>query len=95
MKYIRSEQGINLWKIYHDDTNTYEANVVLFDKPSIYGINGGKIAKLFIKRVDDKADKKSHRVWLYAYDKSFGRNIETVPTEEVKSFYTEIISALN
>lgn len=95
MKHIRSEQNINLWKIYHDDTNTYEANVVLFDKPSIYGINGGKIAKLFIKRVDSRADKKFHRVWLYAYDKTFGRNIETVPTEEVKLFYNEIISELN
>ena len=43
MKYIRSEQGFNLWKIYHDDTNTYEAAVVSFDKPSAYGINNGKI----------------------------------------------------
>lgn len=95
MKYIRSAQGFNLWKIYHDDTNTYEAKVVLLDKPSIYGINGGKIAKLFIKRVDNKADKKSHLVWLYVYDKSFGRNIETVLAEEVKAFYDEIISELS
>lgn len=95
MKYIRSEQGYNLWKIYHDNTNTYEANVVLFDKPSICGINNGKITKLFIKRVDNKEDKKSHLVWFYAYDKSFGRNVETELAEEVKLFYTEIISALN
>lgn len=93
MKYIRSAQGYSLWKIYHDDTNTYEAKVVLFDKPSIYGINGGKIARLYIKR--NKASKEAHSIWLCVYDKCFGRDIETEPMEEVKAFYNEIINKLN
>lgn len=84
MKYIRSEQGFNLWKIYHDDTNTYEAAIVSFDKPSVYGINNGKISKLYINRIDNNKS-------VCEYDRGFGM----MPTEEVKAFYNEIINKLN
>ena len=84
MKYIRSEQGFNLWKIYHDDTDTYEAAIVSFDKPSVYGINNGKISKLYIKRLNNNKT-------VCNYDRGF----DIQPMEEVKAFYDEIINKLN
>lgn len=84
MKYIRSEQGFNLWKIYHDNTDTYEAAIVSFDKPSVYGINNGKISKLYIKRLDNNKT-------VCNYDRGF----DIQPMEEVKAFYNEIINELN
>lgn len=84
MKYIRSEQGFSLWKIYHDDTNTYEAAIVSFDKPSVYGINNGKISKLYIKRLDNNKTVCS-----------YNRGLDAQLKEEVKVFYNEIIKELN
>lgn len=84
MKYIRSEQGFNFWKIYHDDTDTYEAAIVSFDKPSVYGINNGKISKLYIKRQDNNKT-------VCSYDRGFDVQL----TKEVKAFYNEIIKELN
>lgn len=84
MKYIKSKQCLNLWKIYHDDTNTYETAVVSFDEPSAYGINNGKISKLYIKRIDNNKTVCN-----------YGRGFDLQPAKEVKAFYNEIINKLN
>ncbi len=84
MKLIRSKKMLSFWNVYHDDTGTYEAEVVSFDKPSDYGINGGKISKLYITHIDSTE-------LVCEYNRGFG----ITPTKEVKAFYNEIINELN
>lgn len=54
MKFIRSKQGFNPWKIYHNDTNTYEAAVVSFDKPSVFGMMPTEEIKAFYNEIINK-----------------------------------------
>lgn len=47
MKLITILEASNTWKIYHNDAGTLEAQIVSFDESSQYGINNGKISKLY------------------------------------------------
>lgn len=84
MKYIRTETVLNTWHIYTDDTGEYIVHIVMFDEPSKYGIDGGRISKLYIKR-------KKPFITLCNYDRGF----DILPTEEIKDFYNEIIRTFN
>lgn len=85
MKYIKTETILNTWHTYSDDTGEYIADIVMFDEPSKYGIDGGKISKLNIHH------KKNVFVALCNYDRGF----DILPKEEVKDFYNEIIRTFN
>lgn len=64
--------------------NGFEAQILSFDEPSEYGINEGRISKLWIR------DNKNHKT-VCNYDR--GWDVE--PTAEVLGFYNEIIAKFN
>ena len=84
MKFLRERQSLNTWRFYADDTDRFEASVVCFEQPSPFGIDGGRISKLFIQ---DKSNGK----FVCSYDRTW--NVK--PTSDVKAFYEEILNTLN
>lgn len=81
-KKLKSTFG-NPW--YEIKNDKYTCKIMRFDEPSAqYGIEGGKISKLWIQ------DIKTKKV-VANYDR--GWDIE--PTSDVKKFYDEIIKEYN
>jgi hypothetical protein len=70
------------WKNWEEDG--YKINMLAFDEPSQYGIDKGKISKLWIK------DKKSGKV-VCNYD----RDWDVEPEGDVKDLYDKIIKKYN
>ena len=73
------------WKkiIPEDERGELNADILRFDEPSKWGIDGGRISKLCI--TNQKGD------WLANYDRTW--NIK--PAAEIKDFYDEIIKQFN
>ena len=84
MKYLYTETVLNKWDVYEDNTGTYRAEIVRFEETSPFGINKGRISKLYIK--DVKTGK-----CLCSYDRGW----DTKPEAEVKDFYNEVLEKLN
>lgn len=64
--------------------NRYEADMLAFDEPSIYGIDNGRISKLFVRDANGKA--------VIAYDRDW--EIEPA-TAEAKSLLALIVGGYN
>jgi bifunctional DNA-binding transcriptional regulator/antitoxin component of YhaV-PrlF toxin-antitoxin module len=62
----------------------YEAKLKVYEVRSEFGINEGRISKLYIKR---KADG--------AVMASYDRGWDVEPAEEIKDLYEEILKAFN
>ena len=60
----------------------YDFTYMLFEEPSKYGIEGGKVSKLCIKGEDGD--------WLVNYDRGW----DVKPTEDILSDYTDILNYL-
>ena len=84
MKFIKTRESLNVWDYYADDTGTFQASVVHFEQPSPFGINSGRISKLFIQNENTKEIVCN-----------FDRGWDKKPTPEVKAFYDEILKKLN
>lgn len=83
MKKINTSVALNTWTTIQDDTGSYTASVIRFDEPSIYGINDGRISKLFIRRISDGK-------FLCYYERGW----DIKPADEVKDFYAEILKEM-
>lgn len=71
------------WKELHDYPNGLYAQILSFDKPSEeYGIDGGKISKLFIKKGS----------WIVC---NYDRGWDVEPNPICKDFYDKIIKKYN
>lgn len=78
------ENGGNWRKIVPEEKRSeLNADILQFDEPSQYGIDGGRISKLCI------TNKKGE--WLANYDRGW----DVKPSEEIKDFYEEIIEQFN
>lgn len=84
MKFIHERTALNTWRFYVNDTETFQAGVACFEQPSPFGINGGRVSKLFIM------DKKTNEI-VCDYDRGWDKK----PTKKVKDFYEEILRELN
>ena len=72
------------WIVINEESETYMAAVLRFKEVSTYGINGGRISKLYI------ANKRNNLCMA-----NFDRGWDMQPTDEVKEFYNEIINKYN
>ena len=84
MKFIKTRESLNVWDYYADDTGTFQASIVHFEQPSHFGINGGRISKMFIQNY------KTGEI-VCNYDRGWDK----IPTTEVKAFYDELLEKLN
>lgn len=73
------------WKkiVPEEKRGALNADILQFDEPSQYGIDGGRISKLCI------TNKKG--VWLANYDRGW----DTKPDDSIKDFYQEILKQFN
>lgn len=81
---ITATQRKDGWIVINEESETYIAAVMRFQKGSSYGINGGRISKLYI------ATKRNNQC-VANYDRGW----DMQPTDEVKEFYNEIINKYN
>lgn len=75
-------------------TKDYMADVQHFDNPSSYGIDNGRISRLFIIR---RSDEKKHG-WgktLVSYERGWDKKLSIGATDELKKFYEWIIKRYN
>lgn len=70
------------WK--QGTSGNFEWNILSFDEPSEYGINNGRISKLFIR------DKTTYKV-----EANYDRGWDVRPSQKVKSLYDELIRRYN
>lgn len=80
VQYINERKLGDGWKTVKE--NGYVAYILAFEESSQYGIDGGKISKLEIRK-DDELVCRYERGW------------DVKPTEEVKTFYNKIIKQYN
>lgn len=66
---------------------TLQAQIQVFDEKSKYGINGGRISKLFIAEAN-----KGWGTYLYEYDRGL---IQNSTDKAVKRFVEEIVRKYN
>ena len=68
----------------------YEAEIQNFEKGSEYGIDGGRISRLFIKRAGDTLKES-----IIAYERGWYRRLPKGANKELKTFYKKIIKNYN
>lgn len=84
VKRLKSPFG-NPW--FEIKNNKYRCQIMRFEEPSgQYGIDGGKISKLWIQDIKTKET-------IVSYDRGWEPNKE--PKGDVKKFYDEIIKEYN
>lgn len=70
-----------------EKTDKFDCRILAFDEPSQYGIDGGKISKLWIK---DLSTNKQ----VVNYDRGWDDKVDD-SNKELKTFYDKIIKKYN
>ena len=76
----------NLWLEFV--TNNYKAQIKRFDNPSQFGINNGKISKLWIQH-------KTKKHTVINYDRGWDIRLKKSHPKELKDLYNKIIKKYN